>query len=159
MKDLESVAAHGCNPKISKFMSNEFPDSVEKWKAFLEFAVTNEKILYLAIEIDGQAVGGIGISLQNDKTAELGYWLGEDFWGNGIMTEAIGEIVRLGFERFEIDKIYAKPFENNYASHKVLEKAGFILETKNEKAILKNGEFRDELIYTVKRDIRKKCTR
>ncbi|HQU84346.1 MAG TPA: GNAT family protein [Pyrinomonadaceae bacterium] len=154
LSDLEIVAAYGCNPKITKFMSDAFPDSVEKWRKFLEFSTTVENNLYFAIEINGKAVGAIGVSLQTGvlrKNAELGYWLGEDFWGNGIITEAIREIVQIAFEKHDIVRIFAKPFETNIASHKALEKAGFKLEARFEKIIFKNGEFLDELIYAIRR--------
>ena len=84
------------------------------------------------------------------KNAELGYWLGKDFWGNGIMSQAIKEIVKLAFERYDIVRIYATPFENNYKSHKVLEKCGFKLEAKFDKVVLKNGELLDELVYAIR---------
>ncbi|MCK9612121.1 MAG: GNAT family protein [Bacteroidales bacterium] len=153
--DLECVAHYANNANISKFMSDGFPCSIEKWKSFLEFATTDRTILFLAIEIDGQAVGGIGISPQKDimkKNAELGYWLSENYWGRGIMTMAIKEIVQQAFEKLpDINRIYAKPFGTNHASHKTLEKAGFKLEARFEKTVLKNGELLDELIYAVRR--------
>lgn len=154
LSDLESIAAYGCNPKITKFMSDAFPDSVEKWQKFLEFSVSDESILYFAIEINEKAVGAIGISQQTGvmrKNAELGYWLGEEFWGNGIITEAIREIVQIAFEKLGIVRIFAKPFETNIASHKALEKAGFKLEARFEKIVFKNGEFLDEFVYAIRK--------
>jgi len=82
---------------------------------------------------------------------ELGYFLGEPFWGNGITTEAVRTIVEYGFKNFDITRIYARPYGNNTASQKVLEKAGFTLEARIEKNIYKNGEFLDELIYAVRK--------
>jgi [ribosomal protein S5]-alanine N-acetyltransferase len=155
LSDLESVSKHGTTKNISNFMSDSFPDSVEKWKLFLEYAISKKSILYRAIEINGEAVGGIGISPQSGIyriNAELGYWLGQDYWGQGIITNAITEIVKLAFEKFTINRIYATPFENNVASHKVLEKCGFKLEARFEKIVNKNGEFLDELVYAIRRE-------
>ena len=148
--DFENLSKHANNSKITQNMSDGFPNSVEKWKAFLEFAINNNEILYLAIDINGEAVGSIGISPKKDymqKNAELGYWLSEKYWGKGIITEAIKEIVKLAFNKFDIVRIYATPFEKNYASHRALEKAGFKLEARFCKIVFKNGEMLDELVY------------
>ena len=152
--DLESVFHNASNPDIIRFMSDEFPNSIEKWKTFIDYATNDKTVLYLAIEIGGNAVGGIGITPQKGikrKNAELGYWLGKDYWGQGVITEAINEIVKLSFEKFEINRIYATPFETNIASHKALEKAGFILEAKLSKSIIKYEILLDELVYAIRR--------
>jgi len=154
MNDLDSVYKHANNPNITKFMSDGFPGNKNKWRSFLEFASSDETILYRAIEINGEAAGGIGISPQKDyrrKNAELGYWLSEDYWGCGIMTRAIGEMVKLSFDKLDINRVFATPFETNYASHRVLEKAGFTLEARFEKNVIKNGELWDELVYAIRR--------
>jgi [ribosomal protein S5]-alanine N-acetyltransferase len=83
--------------------------------------------------------------------AELGYWIGEPFRGRGIMTEAIGEMVGFVFDNLEINRIYATPFEFNFASQRVLEKAGFTLEAMFEKVVIKNGVLIDELVYAIRR--------
>lgn len=104
-----------------------------------------------AIEVNGEAAGSIGIFPQSDiheKSAEIGYWLSEKYWGNGIMPGAIAEIVAYGFETFDIVRIYARPFSTNKDSQRVLEKAGFVLEARLKKALYKSGEYMDELIYS-----------
>ena len=85
------------------------------------------------------------------KNAELGYWLAEPFWGKGIITYAIQEMVEYGFKTFDITRIFAIPFGTNIASQKALEKAGFILEARLNKTIFKNGEYQDELIYAIRK--------
>jgi RimJ/RimL family protein N-acetyltransferase len=112
-------------------------------------------IKVFAIEVDGEAVGSIGIFPQSDiheKNAEMGYWLAEEFWGQGIMTKAIQEMVVYGFRAFDIVRIFARPFSTNLKSQRVLEKAGFKLEASLGKALFKNGEFMDELIYAKLKD-------
>lgn len=156
MCDLESLVEHANNFHIAKFMSDgfPFPYTAEKGKSFIELATKSENILYYAIDVNGLAVGGIGISVKTDikrKNAELGYWLGEPYWGQGIMTEAISKIVAIAFDTFDITRIYAAPFGTNFASHQVLEKAGFTLEARFEKSLFKNGEYLDELIYAIRR--------
>ena len=94
--DLKSAFQNADNYDIFKFMSDGFPNSIFKWKTFIEFTLKNDSILYLAIEINGQAVGGVGITPQKNigrNNAELGYWLGKDYWGQGIMTNVIKDIV------------------------------------------------------------------
>jgi len=156
INDLDSLVQNANNINIAKFMSDGFPYpyTSEKAKTFIEFAIKNTNALYLAIDVNDQAVGGIGISPKTDikkKNAELGYWLGEPFWCKGIITRAIGEIIDIAFKTFDLTRIYAAPFGTNYASQRVLEKAGFKLEARFEKTIFKNGEFLDELIYAIYR--------
>jgi len=85
------------------------------------------------------------------KNAELGYWLGQNYWGNGIVSRAINEMVVYAFRTFDITRIYARPYSTNLKSQHLLEKNGFVLEARIEKNIFKNGEFLDELIYAVRR--------
>jgi [ribosomal protein S5]-alanine N-acetyltransferase len=109
----------------------------------------------MAIDINGEAIGGIGIHPKDDiecKNAEMGYWLGEPFWGNGIITKAVLQMVDYGFVNFEIDRIFARPFGTNIASQKVLEKTGFVLEARFAKTLFKFGEYQDELIYAIRRN-------
>ena len=154
-EDLEFVAKNAGDKEITGNMSDAFPDSVEKWAKFLEYVVGNNDILYLAIDINGEAVGGIGVKPMDDiyrKNAEMGYWLAKKYWGKGIITQAIKLMVKKAFETFNIDRISATPFETNIASHKVLEKAGFILEARFAKKVVKNGNELDELVYVIKKD-------
>lgn len=156
INDLDNLVTYGNNPNIAKFMSDGFPNpyTPEKGKTFIENAVQDSPVRIFAIDIDGKAVGGIGIHPQSDihrKNAELGYWLAEPFWGKGIISDAIKQIVDHAFNNFDIDRIFARPFGTNIASHKVLEKAGFKLEARFEKTLIKNGEYLDELIYAIRR--------
>ena len=153
--DLESLVKYANNYKIAKNLTNQFPHpyTKENGEAFIAMATKNDPLTIFAIEINRQAAGGIGLHLQQDihcKNAELGYWLAEPFWGKGIITSAIKQIVAYGFKTFEIDRIFARPFGNNLGSQKVLTKSGFILEGKFEKTIYKFGEYQDELIYAVR---------
>jgi RimJ/RimL family protein N-acetyltransferase len=156
LNDLESLVEHANNPDIAKFMTDGFPNpySNENGEAFIAFATKDDPIHIFAIEVDGNAVGGIGIHPQQDimrKNAELGYWLGEKYWGKGIITAAITQVLAFAFRTYDITRVFARPFGTNYASQRVLEKAGFILEARLEKTVFKNGEYLDELIYAFRR--------
>jgi len=156
MDDLESLVKHANNSAIAKNLTDQFPHPYthEHGRNFIGMATKNSPVSIFAIDINGEAVGGIGIHRQMDihsRNAELGYWLAEPYWGNGIVTKAIVEMVGYGFRTFDIDRIFARPFGTNIASQKVLEKAGFMLEGKFEKTLFKNGEYLDELVYAVRR--------
>lgn len=156
ISDLDSLVKYANNPNIAKNLTNGFPHpyTEENGKKFIEIATSNAPTTIFAIEVNGEACGGIGLHLQSDiqqKNAELGYWLAEPFWGNGIITKAIKEITDYGFKTFNINRIYARPFGTNIASQKVLEKCGFVLEGRFDKTLFKNGEYLDELIYAIRK--------
>lgn len=157
MEDLNNLVMYANNFNIAKNLTDKFPFpyNIEVGKAFIESANKNVPICIFAIEIDGQAVGSIGIHPQDDihrKNAELGYWLAEPFWGQGIVSSAIKQIIDFAFKTFEIERIYARPFETNIPSQRVLEKNNFVLEGKFEKTLIKNGVLLDELIYAIRRE-------
>jgi [ribosomal protein S5]-alanine N-acetyltransferase len=158
ISDADNLPRYANNTRIAKFMMNRFPHpyTVDDAKAFIALATQDDPIHLFAIDINGQGVGGIGIHPQQDvyiKNAELGYWLAEPFWGKGIITKAIKEMIDFAFKTYDINRIFARPFGTNKASQRVLEKAGFTLEGKFEKTIFKNGEYEDELIYALRRKI------
>ena len=155
LNDLDSLVKYANNEKIAANMMDRFPHpyTIENGKAFIEMASKATIPNIMAIEIAGEAAGGIGLHLQEDvyrKNAELGYWLAEPFWGNGIITAVIPQMIAYGFEHFDIERIFARPFGRNIASQKVLEKAGFQLEARFERTIYKNGRFEDELVYAIR---------
>jgi [ribosomal protein S5]-alanine N-acetyltransferase len=155
--DLDSLLRYADNFNIAQNMADMFPHPYtrEKGIAFLEMATKNTPPNILAIEVEGEAAGGIGIHPQHDiyrKNAEMGYWLAEPYWGKGIISKAIPQMVAYGFENWDVTRIFARPFGTNIGSQKALEKAGFILEAKLEQTFYKNGKYLDELIYAVRRD-------
>ena len=104
-----------------------------------------------AIEYKGQLAGCVGLGLQNDVyklTAEIGYWIGEPYWGLGIATKAVGLLTDYGFNQLGLVRIYSGVFDFNKASQRVLEKSGFKLEGIFEKSFIKNGKIGDEYRYT-----------
>lgn len=156
MDDLESLVQHANNFEVAKNLTDAFPHPYTEadGKAFITMATKADPIHIFAIEVEGKAVGGIGIHPQSDimkKNAELGYWLGEPYWGKGIITRAIKQMVDFAFKTYDITRVYARPYGTNIGSQKVLEKNGFKLEARIEKNIFKNGEFLDELIYAIRK--------
>jgi len=156
LSDIDSLVEHANNPEIAKYMTDGFPSpyTAENAKAFIEFANKNTPVSIFAIVVDGKAVGGIGIHPQTDihrKNAELGYWLSQKYWGKGIVTNAVKQMIDFAFKTYDINRLFARPFATNAPSQRVLEKAGFTLEARFEKTLIKNGELIDELIYAIRR--------
>ncbi len=154
--DVNSLVKYANNPSIAKNMTDQFPNpyTEDKAKLLIENASRNKPCNILAIDFEGEAIGGIGIHPQTDihcKNAELGYWLAESFWGKGIITKAISQMTKYAFANFDLHRIFARPFASNIASQKALQKAGFTLEATFEKTIFKNNEFIDELIYAIRK--------
>lgn len=157
ISDLESLVKYANNWNIAKNLTDKFPFPYTKSDgiAFIEFATQDVPIHIFAIDIDGQAVGGIGIHPQDDihrKNAELGYWLAEPLWGQGIVSNAIKQAIDFAFATYEIDRVFARPFGKNIPSQRVLEKNNFIIEAKFNNVLIKKGELLDELIYAIRRD-------
>ena len=155
--DLDSLVTFANNPAIAKNMTDKFPHpyTAEDGREFIEFATRENPANIFAIDINRQASGGIGLHPQADihrKNAELGYWLAEPYWGNGIITKAIVQMVDYGFRTFDIKRIFARPFGTNTGSQKALQKAGFTLEGQFEKTYFKNGEYLDELVYAIRKE-------
>jgi [ribosomal protein S5]-alanine N-acetyltransferase len=154
MSDAASLATYANNLKIFDNMRDGFPfpytpEHAEKW---IRQAMEEKESVLLAVEVNGTAVGGTGIIRNNDVyriNAEIGYWLAEDYWNQGIITEAVGALVQHAFSLPEISRVYAGVFQKNRASMRVLEKNGFFLEAILRKAVIKNGVIQDEYIYAI----------
>ena len=155
--DLDSLVKHANNINVAKFLTNQFPHPYTKTdgERFLETCMSHNPVRIFAIVVEGEAVGAIGVFPQDDihcMNAEMGYWLSEEFWGQGIVTEAIRRTVEYCFQTFPVSRIFARPFGSNPASQRILEKAGFRLEARFDKILLKNGELLDELVYAIRRN-------
>ena len=155
--DIDSLLEYANNHKIAANLTDQFPHPYtrESGERFIKMAKQHTPPTIFAIDINGKASGGIGLHIQMDihiKNAELGYWLAEPFWGQGIMTKAVKHMVDYGFKNLDINSIFARPFgSSNIASQKVLKNAGFELEAKFLGTIYKNGEYLDELIYAIRK--------
>lgn len=114
-------------------------------------AEENETFAF-AITVDDKAIGSIGVFRQGNihrQTAELGYYIAEEYWGRGIMAEAVKQICEYVFGNSDIIRIYAEPFAYNTASCKVLEKAGFQYEGTLRNNAVKNGKIIDMKMYAL----------
>ncbi|MDA3822043.1 MAG: GNAT family protein [Bacteroidales bacterium] len=153
-QDATNLVKHANNEKIAKNLRDGFPNpySMPDAVSWITMVMGNKKDVIYAIEVDGEACGGIGLHGGKDVyrfNAEVGYWLSEQHWGKGITTEAVGLLVKLGFEKYSWTRIYAGVFSTNLASMKVLEKCGFKLEAVFRKSVKKRGAYLDEFVYSM----------
>ena len=154
--DEPSLARNANNRKVSLNMRDRFPHpyshaDAEEW---IRTASAETPVTKFAIVVAGSAVGGIGFELGADvfrRSAEIGYWLGEDFWGRGIATETVRAMTDYGFRRFDVCRIHAMVFEWNPASMRVLEKVGYTCEGRRRMSVTKDGRTIDSLVYAVVR--------
>ncbi|HEY6070026.1 MAG TPA: GNAT family protein [Chthoniobacterales bacterium] len=152
LSDAESLAKHANNRKIWLGLRDVFPHpyTIEDAKKFLESSIPGLPRIHFCIEINGEAVGGIGLRPGEDvhkHTAEFGYWLAEEFWGQGIMSEIVPAFVDYCFKEFSLKRLFAMPHSSNPASARVLEKAGFTFEGRLKKNVIKDGQILDSLLY------------
>jgi ribosomal-protein-alanine N-acetyltransferase len=154
LSDEESLIKYADNENVSRYLADRFPYpyTLQDAQSWLNYIVGAKPIINFTIDIDGEASGGIGVELKTGerrKTAHLGYWLGEPFWGCGIVPEATKLMVDYIFGNFDIVRIETVVYHPNTASMRVLEKCGFIKEGIGRKAIYKNGELYDEHVYAI----------
>jgi len=157
LEDAAAVQRYANNRKIWINLRDMFPHpyALENAHAFLGYVLKEEPMTDFAIATDSEAIGCIGLRLGDDvhrQTAELGYWLGEAFWGRGIMTEAVQEFTGWAFKAFDLQRIFAQPFADNTGSIRVLEKAGFMCEGRMRANVFKDGKVLDSFIYARVRD-------
>ena len=150
--DVDSLARHADNRKIWINLRDAFPHPYTKrdGRAFIRTALRRTPETFFAIEVGGEAVGGIGFVLHPDVervSAEIGYWLGEPFWGRGIATEALAAVTRYAIDAHKLTRLYAVPFAWNAASCRVLEKAGYVLEARLRQSAIKDGRLIDQVQY------------
>lgn len=157
-EDAQSIAAAADNEHIADNLRNVFPHPYTladaQWYVDDCIAKEGQQQLTRAIEVDGKAVGSIGIFVKDDvyeKSAELGYWLAEEYWRCGIMSRAARQLCREAFVTFDIERIYAEPFEWNKGSRGVLEKAGFTYEGTMRNGVYKNGRVFSYCMYSILR--------
>lgn len=156
-KDVAALVKYANNFNVWINLRDGFPHPYTKKdaRAWIKFTGGGHESTNFAIASAEEVIGGIGFSLQPDVhrvSAEIGYWLGEPFWGKGIATRALKAMTDYAFATYDLTRIYAGIFEWNDASGRVLEKAGYKLEARLRKSIIKNGKVIDQLLYAVLRD-------
>jgi RimJ/RimL family protein N-acetyltransferase len=150
--DAEPMARYADNRKIWLNLRDAFPHpyALNDAREFIKSVRNHAPETSFAIVVGNEAVGGVGFVLRHDVerlSAEIGYWLGEPFWGRGIATEALIAVTGHAIATHKLTRVYAVPFAWNTASVRVLEKAGFQLEGRLRRSAIKNGVITDQLQY------------
>ncbi len=146
MTDVPSLARYLNNRKIWDNCRDRlpFPYTEEDARSFIDYAMKLREPSEYCIEINGEAVGNISFMRGTDVerfNAEVGYWLAEPFWNQGIMSEALHEALCYYWDATDVVRIYANVYEYNISSIRVLEKVGFRKIGILRKACFKNGCF------------------
>ena len=155
--DREALARHADNPKVAVNLRDRFPCpyTLANADAWLKHASETEPETHFAIDVDGAAVGGIGFEVLDDFdrcSAEIGYWLGESYWGRGLASAALRAVTDFAFENHSLTRIFAIPFAGNTRSRRVLEKSGYAFEGIMRRSVRKRGVVIDAALYAVTRE-------
>lgn len=159
IEDAKRLASLANNPKIASKMTNQFPHPYKYADAyqFITKVAQQKKEQIWGIDWQGELVGVCGIHPQEDvqaPNAEIGYWVGEEYWGNGISPLAITALINFSWKKWKVlERVFAVIYSNNPQSERALQKVGFEKEASFKRSILKLGELLDAHVYaTYRRD-------
>ena len=155
--DLDALVRHAGDARIAPGLSDRFPYPYTRddGVAFLSGAVIDLSDPVFAIEVDGEACGGIGahpFAGERSVGAEFGYWLGHAHWGRGIMTQCVAAYAPWLMEALSLQRLQASVLDFNLASARVLAKNGFVEEGVLRRAVCKNGRIHDLRMFAWIRD-------
>jgi len=150
--DLDSLLENANNRQVWRNLGERFPHPYTRSDAGRWFSYVTEmaESTHWAIEVDGHAVGGIGVDLgelEHIRSGRFGYWLGQSYWGRGIMSAAVQATSDYILHHFDIVRLEAPVFEWNPASMRVLEKCGFSREGVLRQSVFKDGQIIDAVLY------------
>lgn len=156
LSDAEDLAAALSNTKIQNNLRDglPYPYTEKDGTTYIMdvLSADEDQTFAFAVTADSKVVGSIGVFRQENihrQTGELGYYIAEEYWGKGIMTEAVKQICAYVFDKSDMIRIYAEPFAYNAASCRVLEKAGFQYEGTLRNNAVKNGKVIDMRMYSL----------
>lgn len=152
--DQPSLVRYANNRAIWLNLRDRFPYpyTTADAQSWVQFASSRNPPTSHAIEVHGEAVGGVSLHLHGDVervSAEIGYWLGEPFWNRGIMSTAVRAVTQYAFAEFSLTRLYAVPYATNTASHKVLAKAGYTRDAFLRRSAIKDGIVLDQVLYAI----------
>lgn len=152
LDDAPSLVRYANNRKVWRNLRDLMPHPYGEADAyaFISHSMVAPQPTSFAIEVDSAAVGVIGVRMKEDierNTAELGYWLGEPYWGRGILSEVVPAFTQWALAEFKLLRIEAVVFEWNPASARILEKAGYQLEGVMRRSAVKDGVVIDRALY------------
>ena len=137
--DAESLFEYAADPDVGPIAGWPPHQSIEESRDVIKNVFNGKEAYAICLKTDDRAIGAIELKLnghtdltERDDECELGYWLGKPFWGQGIMPEAVKEILRHAFEKIGMTKVWAGYYEGNLKSKRVQEKSGFRYQWKSE---------------------------
>lgn len=151
--DAPALARYADNRKIWLEVRDRMPHPyrLEDAQAYIERNGDADPPTHFALTHQGEAIGSIGLMLGTDIeriSAEIGYWIGEPFWGRGVVQRAVEATVAYGMPTFGLRRIFAQANVRNIGSNRVLEKAGFALDATLRSAAIKDGEVLDQNLWS-----------
>jgi ribosomal-protein-alanine N-acetyltransferase len=151
-EDAGPLAVICNNRKIWLNVRDRFPHPYTVGNAveWIAYTLSQKPTQNFAVEYNGEVAGAIGITPKDDiyrKNMEIGYFIGEPFWGKGIASTAVALLVEYIQKTFLVTRIYAEVFDHNEASMKVLQKNGFYLESIRKQAVIKNNIVMDDYVW------------
>ena len=154
--DAASLARHADNRKIWLALRDLFPHPYTRAdaEAYIAHVAGEVPVTRFAIDVAGEAVGSVSLRLGSDierRSAEIGYWLGEAYWGRGIVSAAVAAVTDYAFRELDLLRVFAVPFVRNVASARVLERAGYQREGTLRRSAVKDGEVLDQHLYAAVR--------
>jgi len=157
VSDAECLAVLANDRRVSINLRDAFPYpyGVQDAHGFISMTQEKKPPTFFAVEFAGNLAGGIGYSLKTDVErvgAEVGYWLGHEYWGLGIGTAALSLMTGFAFlSHDELCRLYAVPFSGNTGSSRILEKVGYRLEGTLRQSVVKEGQILDQWMYAILR--------
>lgn len=158
LEDAESLAANADNRNVWTNLRSRFPRpyTVVVARSWIGRCVGGrERGVQLAIDVDGLAVGGVAVDLvtaNTPRTGDIGYWIGEAYWGRGIGGEAVRLVCPIAYERLALDRLRAVVRSSNAASLRILERCGFQVQSRMRRSDRRPGSAVVEMVYTRDRD-------
>lgn len=137
--DADNLYKYARDPDVGPIAGWPPHQSLEESRDVIKNVFSGKEAYAICLKSDGKAIGAIELKLnghtdmtERDDECELGYWLGKPFWGQGIVPEAVKEILRHAFEDIAMTKVWVGYYEGNIKSKRVQEKAGFLYQWKSE---------------------------
>ena len=150
--DEANLVALANNERVTRYLREQFPRPYSKFDAryWIDEGSLGPEGQHFAISLAGECIGSIGIfwgEREYRYSGEIGYWLGEPFWGKGYASAALLELTDWLLDETELQRFYALVVEQNIASMRVLEKCGYRCEGVQSQAVFRNDQFHDEHLY------------
>ena len=153
--DVQRLAGDRAIASTTLVIPHPYPDgAAEEWIA--THAPTFEKgdgvNLAVTLKDGGDLIGAIGLMINGEhQRAEIGYWIGKPYWGNGYCAEAAGAMLNFGFNTLNLNRIFAHHFNRNQASGRVMRKIGMTREGRSPQHFRKWDSFEDITHYGILR--------